>query len=186
MTWRAGGDGGFPVIGYTVALDDGTTAYVPATTDTALLTAAGRAKAHTATVTALTLAGTSRRRHGRPKAAAATSDASDPAYVPSPFPDDTLNAAYPSDELADDRRRQRLLRRPAQRLRRPAHRHPRRQHQGAERHSAHRGERQDRRGINNAATQKEVDRAEVDATHSPTVTMADGLGSRLGPIYRTR
>ena len=37
--------------------------------------------------------------------------------------------------------------------------------------------------VNNAATQKEVDRAEVDATNSATVTMADGLGARLGQIY---
>lgn len=32
--------------------------------------------------------------------------------------------------------------------------------------------------INNAATQKDVDRADIDATNSSTVTMADGLGSR--------
>lgn len=38
-------------------------------------------------------------------------------------------------------------------------------------------------GINNAATQAQVDRAEIDANNSPTVTMADGLGSRLGKIY---
>ncbi|MER6079128.1 phosphatase PAP2 family protein [Streptomyces sp. NPDC001833] len=37
--------------------------------------------------------------------------------------------------------------------------------------------------VNNAATQQQVDRAEVDATNGATVTMADGLGSRLGRLY---
>lgn len=36
--------------------------------------------------------------------------------------------------------------------------------------------------VNNAATQKEVDRAEADATSSATATTADGLGSRLGTL----
>ncbi|MFJ2394659.1 glycoside hydrolase domain-containing protein [Streptomyces sp. NPDC087843] len=182
VTWRAAGDGGFPIIGYTVALDDGTTAHVPATTGTTLLTTASRAKAHTATVTAVTLAGTSDDSTATTSASAAA-DASDPTYVPSPFPDDTLNATYASDkwpgtgdgtDYFED-----LL-------------------DGV--HDLH----SDILGantkvpngtpltaqndkiavsINNAATQKEVDRAEVDATNSATVTMADGLGSRLGRIY---
>lgn len=59
VTWLPAGDSGFPVIGYTVTLDDGTTAHVPGTATTALLTARKKAKAHTATVTAVTLAGTS-------------------------------------------------------------------------------------------------------------------------------
>ena len=184
VTWEAADDGGFPVIGYTVALDDGTTAHVPATADTALVTTTSKAKAHTATVTAVTLAGTS----DDPAAtapAAAPADASDPSsYVPSPFPADTLNASYASDkwpatgdgsDYFDN-----LL-------------------------SGFKDLHSDILGanskvpydtaltaendkivvrINNAATQAEVDRAEVDATNSPTVTMADGLGSRLGQIYR--
>ncbi|MFE1289847.1 glycoside hydrolase domain-containing protein [Streptomyces sp. NPDC058751] len=184
VTWRAAGDGGFPVIGYTVALDDGTTAHVPATTDTALLKATGRAKAHTATVTAVTPAGTSADGPAPgPGSVTATADASDPAYEPSPFPDETLNAAYASDswpatgdgsdhflELlggADDLHTGIL----GANTKVPNGTSPTAEN--------------DRTavGINNAATQKEVDRAEVDATHSATVTMADGLGSRLGRIY---
>ncbi|MFD6554235.1 glycoside hydrolase domain-containing protein [Streptomyces sp. NPDC058398] len=184
VTWRAGGDGGFPVIGYTVALDDGTTAHVPATTASTLLTAAGKARAHTATVTAVTLAGTSAGSaapaSGTP---AATADASRAAHVSSPFPDDTLNATYPSDSWpvtgdgsdyfdgllsgADDLRTDIL----GVNTKVPNGTSPTAEN--------------DRTAvaINNAATQKEVDRAEADATHSATVTLADGLGSRLGRIY---
>ncbi|MFJ4984976.1 glycoside hydrolase domain-containing protein [Streptomyces sp. NPDC088732] len=184
VTWRAAGDGGFPVIGYTVALGDGTTAHLPATADTALLTTKDTAKAHTATVTAVTLAGTS----DEADASAATgatagADATDPAYEPSPFPDETLKANYASDtwpgtgdgsdyfygllnginDLDSG-----IL---AANTKVPA---------GAALTAEN-----DRIAvrINNAATQKEVDRAEVDATNSSTVTMADGLGSRLGQIY---
>ncbi|MFD5514781.1 glycoside hydrolase domain-containing protein [Streptomyces sp. NPDC127066] len=184
VTWRAGGDGGFPVIGYTVALDDGTTAHVPATTATTLLTAAGRAKAHTATVTAVTPAGTSADSAAPASGTtAAAPDASDPAYAPSPFPDDTLNAAYPSDSWpttgdgsdyfdgllsgADDLRTDVL----GANTKVPNGTSPTAENDRAA------------VAINNSATQKEVDRAEVDATHSATVTLADGLGSRLGRIY---
>ncbi|MEU3981752.1 glycoside hydrolase domain-containing protein [Streptomyces sp. NPDC026672] len=178
VTWRAADDGGFPVIGYTVALGDGTTAHVPATADTALLTTAGRAGAHTATVTAVTLAGTS-----DDPVAPAPLDAADPAYEPSPFPDDTLNATYTSDKWPatgdgsdyfnnllsgiNDLRSDIL----AANTKVPGGTSPTAEN--------------DRIAvsINNAATQKEVDRAEVDATNSATVTMADGLGSRLGQIY---
>lgn len=183
VTWRAAGDGGFPVIGYTVALGDGTTAHVPATTDTALLTTAGRAKAHTATVTAVTLAGTSDDSTATASATNASADAADPAYEPSPFPDDTLNAAYGSDkwpgtgdgtdyfndlltgvhDLGTD-----II---GANTKVPGGTPPTAEN---DRIAV---------GINNAATQKEVDRAEVDATNSSTVTMADGLGSRLGKIY---
>lgn len=187
VTWRKAGDGGFPVIGYTVALGDGTTAHVPATTDTALLTTAGKAEAHTATVTAVTLAGTSDDSAATASAtvsADASAAASDPAYEPSPFPDDTLNATYASDKWpgtgdgtdyfynllngVDDLDSGIL---------------------GANTkvpNGTTLTAENDRIAvrINNAATQKEVDRAEVDATNSSTVTMADGLGSRLGQIYR--
>lgn len=181
VTWRAAGDGGFPLIGYTVALDDGTTAHLPATTDTALITTTSRAKAHTATVTAVTLAGTS---EDTDATGTNTSATSDPAtYVPSPFPSDTLNAAYPSDKWPatadgtdyfddllsgiDDLGSGTL---------------------GANTAVPHgtalTAENDETAiAINNAATQPEVDRAEVDATNSATVTMADGLGSRLGRIY---
>ncbi|MEU3185127.1 glycoside hydrolase domain-containing protein [Streptomyces sp. NPDC006923] len=179
VTWRAAGDGGFPIIGYTVALGDGTTAHVPATTDTALLTTTSKATAHTATVTAVTLAGTS----DDPRATAPAT-ASDPAYEPSPFPDDTLNATYASDTWpgggdgtdyftsllngVDDL--------PSGVLGTNT-KVPNGTALTAEND-------QIAVRINNAATQKEVDRAEVDATNSATVTMADGLGSRLGQIYR--
>lgn len=183
VTWRAAGDGGFPVVGYTVALDDGTTAHVPGTTGSALLTArGGAAKAHTATVTAVTAAG----RSDDPGTAAATTaaTASDPAdYEPSPFPDDVLDAAYPSDSwpATDDGGDyfNRLL--------------------GGfdDLGSATLGANEKLAvgtsptaendtitvAVNNAATRKQVERAEVDASNSATVTMADGLGSRLGPLY---
>ncbi|MFE2531039.1 glycoside hydrolase domain-containing protein [Streptomyces sp. NPDC059371] len=184
VTWRAAGDGGFPVIGYTVALDDGTTAHVPATTNTTLLASAGKAKAHTATVTAVTLAGTSADSVARASETAAdAAESSDPAYEPSPFPDDTLNATYTSDSWpktgdgsdyfdnllngVDDLHTDIL----GTNTKVPNGTSPTAEN--------------DRTAlaINNAATQKEVDRAEVDATHSATVTMADGLGSRLGRIY---
>ncbi|MEU4091583.1 glycoside hydrolase domain-containing protein [Streptomyces sp. NPDC026673] len=185
VTWRAAGDGGFPVIGYTVALGDGTTAHVPATTDTALLTTTGKAKAHTATVTAVTLAGTSDAAATTTVTASAeaSTSAADPAYEPSPFPDETLKANYASDkwpgtgdgtdyfygllngfeDLDSD-----IL---AANTKVP----------GGTPLTAQNDRIAVR--INNAATQKEVDRAEVDATNSSTVTMADGLGSRLGQIY---
>ncbi|MFF3560096.1 glycoside hydrolase domain-containing protein [Streptomyces sp. NPDC002574] len=178
VTWRAAGDGGFPIIGYTVALGDGTTVHLPATADTALLTTSGKAKAHTATVTAVTLAGTS-----DDPAAAVPADASDPAYEPSPFPDETLKASYASDTWPgtgdgtdyfygllngiDDLGTGVL----AANTKVPGGTPPTAEN---DRIAV---------GINNAATQKEVDRAEVDATNSSTVTMADGLGSRLGQIY---
>ncbi|WP_327235380.1 glycoside hydrolase family 92 protein [Streptomyces sp. NBC_01317] len=183
VTWRAAGDGGFPVVGYTVALGDGTTAHVPATTGTALLTTTGRAGPHTATVTAVTLAGTSDD-SGATAQATAPAAVSDPAYEPSPFPDDTLNATYTSDKWPgagdgtdyfnallngiDDLTSDIL---------------------GANTEVPHGTALTAENDeiavrINNAATQKEVDRAEVDAANSPTVTMADGLGSRLGPIYQ--
>ncbi|MFD9001450.1 glycoside hydrolase domain-containing protein [Streptomyces sp. NPDC059582] len=187
VAWRPAGDGGFPIIGYTVALGDGTTAHVSATTDTALLTTAGKAKAHTATVTAVTLAGTSDDSAATASAgdsvATAAAGAADPAYEPSPFPDDTLNATYASDKwpgtgdgtdyfygllngidgLGSD-----IL---AANTKVP--------------HGTPLTAENDQIAvrINNAATQKEVDRAEVDATNSGTVTIADGLGSRLGRIY---
>ncbi|MFJ5837963.1 glycoside hydrolase domain-containing protein [Streptomyces shenzhenensis] len=181
VSWRAAGDGGFPVIGYTVALDDGTTAHVSATTDTALLTTASRAKAHTATVTAVTLAGTSDDSDPTASANAKDTSATDtPAtYVPSPFPDDTLKASYGSDAWPTSDYFNNLL-------------------SGIDNLGSDiLGANTKASGgtpltaendkiavsINNAATQKEVDRAEVDATNSATVTMADGLGSRLGPIY---
>ncbi|MDQ0785052.1 glycoside hydrolase domain-containing protein [Streptomyces sp. B3I8] len=181
VTWRSAGDGGFPVLGYTVALDDGTTAHVGATTDTALLGTRSGAKAHTATVTALTLAGSS---DTSDTAVTTAASAGDPGtYEPSPFPDGTLDTHYASDQWPrtgdgtdyfdnllggfDDL--------PSGTL-------------GANEKSpagapltAENDEIAVR--VNNAATQKEVDRAEVDATHSATVTMADGLGSRLGALY---
>ncbi|MBU6531512.1 glycoside hydrolase domain-containing protein [Streptomyces mayonensis] len=198
VTWRPAGDGGFPVVGYTVALDDGTTAHVSGTTRSALLTTAGKAKTHTATVIALTPAGTSA--DPAPKAPATagtgttastgtmastgTAAASDPSdYEPSPFPDDVLDADYPSDEwpgTGDDSDYFTHLLSGFDDLgpgtlgansELPA---------GSEL-----GAENDRItvAVNNAATQKQVDRAEVDASNSATVTMADGLGSRLGPLY---
>lgn len=186
VTWRPAGDGGFPIVGYTVALDDGTTAHVPATAGTTLLTTTGRARAHAATVTAVTLAGTSDDSTGTaPVTTSATdaADASDPAYEPSPFPDDTLNATYTSDRWPGtgdgtdyfygllngfEHLDSGIL---AANTKVPYGTPPTAEN--------------DRIAvrINNAATQKEVDRAEVDATNSSTVTMADGLGSRLGQIY---
>ncbi|GGM14223.1 hypothetical protein GCM10010129_67980 [Streptomyces fumigatiscleroticus] len=188
VTWRAAGDGGFPVIGYTVTLDDGTTAHLPATTATALLTTKSGAKTHTATVTATTLAGTSADSDDSAApdttAVSASASASDPAsYVPSPFPDDTLKATYASDawpatddgtdyfndllsgidDLGTD-----ILGADTEV---PAGTWPTAENDKIA------------VSINNAATQKEVDRAETDATSSATVTMADGLGSRLGRIY---
>lgn len=198
VDWRPAGDGGFPVIGYTVALDDGTTAHLPATADTALLTATGggRAEGHTATVTAVTLAGTSDGAAAAADTTAAssgastgatastgTASASDAGYTPSPFPAGTLNASYPSDSWPstgdgsdyfdnllsgiDDLHTDIL----GANTKVPAGTEPTAQNDLIA------------LGINNAATQKEVDRAEVDATNSATVTMADGLGSRLGQIY---
>ncbi len=38
-------------------------------------------------------------------------------------------------------------------------------------------------GINHAASAAQVERADVDADNSPTLTLADGLGSQLGPLY---
>ncbi|MFD5633119.1 glycoside hydrolase domain-containing protein [Streptomyces sp. NPDC127077] len=184
VTWRAAGDGGFPVIGYTVALDDGTTAHVAATTNATLLASVGKAKAHTATVTAVTLAGTS----ADPVApasepAADPADASDPAYEPSPFPDDTLNATYTSDSwptTGDGSDYFDTLLNGFDDLHTDVLGTNTKVPNGTSPTAAN-----DRAAlaINNAATQKEVDRAEVDATHSATVTMADGLGSRLGRIY---
>lgn len=186
VTWQAAGDGGFPIIGYTVALDDGTIAHVPATAGTTLLTTTGKAKAHAATVTAVTLAGTSDDTAATvpvTTSATAPADASDPAYEPSPFPDDTLNASYTSDKWPGtgdgtdyfygllngfEHLDSGIL---AANTKVPYGTSPTAEN--------------DRIAvrINNAATQKEVDRAEVDATNSSTVTMADGLGSRLGQIY---
>ncbi|WP_320775822.1 glycoside hydrolase domain-containing protein [Streptomyces sp. CRN 30] len=178
VTWRSAGDGGFPVLGYTVTLDDGTTAHVAATAETALLTATGRARTHSATVTAVTLAGTS----DAPAGTTAT-DADPAAYEPSPFPDDVLDATYASDEWPatgdggdyftgllsgfDDLGTSTL---------------------GADAEvpegtplTAENDTIAVR--VNNAATRAEVDRAETDASNSATVTMADGLGSRLGDLY---
>lgn len=178
VDWRPAGDGGFPVLGYTVTLDDGTTAHVPGGTRTALLTVGGRstAKAHAAAVEAVTLAGTSSVTPAASKAAAT-------AYEPSPFPDDVLNATYPSDAWPEtddgsdyftdllsgfgDLKADTL----AANAKLPEGASPTAENDKIV------------VGVNNAATQKEVDRAEVDATNSATQTMADGLGSRLGGLY---
>lgn len=182
VTWRPAADGGFPILGYTVALGDGTTAHVSATTRTALLTTPVRAKAHTATVTAVTAAGTSDESTTTPQRST-RADASDPAYVSSPFPDETLNAAYASDKwpgTGDGTDYFSQLLNGIEGLGPDILGANTKVPQG----SAPAAE-NDRIAIriNNAATQKEVDRAEVDATNSSTVTMADGLGSRLGRIY---
>ncbi|WP_162683988.1 glycoside hydrolase domain-containing protein [Streptomyces populi] len=187
VTWRAAGDGGFPVIGYTVVLDDGTTAHVPATADTALLTASGKAGAHTAVVTAVTPAGTSddspTTASARGSGATAPADASGPAYVSSPFPDDVLNTTYSSDSwptTGDGSDYFDSLLSGVGNLRADVLGTNTKVPYGTSPTAEN-----DRTAvrINNAATQKEVDRAEVDATNSATVTMADGLGSRLGRIY---
>ncbi|WP_104631981.1 glycoside hydrolase domain-containing protein [Streptomyces sp. MH60] len=183
VSWRAAGDGGFPVVGYTVTLDDGTTAHVSGTTGTALLTAGGgAAKAHTATVTAVTLAGSS----DDPGTAAATTaaTASDPAdYEPSPFPHDVLDAAYPSDSwpaTGDGSDYFNQLLSGFDDLGPGTLGSDEKLGEGtsptAENDTV-------TVAVNNAATRQQVDRAEVDASNSATVTMADGLGSRLGPLY---
>ncbi|WP_217166191.1 glycoside hydrolase domain-containing protein [Streptomyces sp. AC512_CC834] len=195
VTWRSAGDGGFPVIGYTVALDDGTTAHVSGTTDSALLATASRAKTHTATVTAVTLAGTSAdpdpaagstttSSTSSTASTASTAPADDEPYEPSPFPDDVLNATYASDAWpkTDDGTDyfNKLLSGfddlPSSTLGANTEL-PAGSPLSAENDKI-------TVSVNNAASQKQVDRAEVDATNSATVTMADGLGSRLGPIYR--
>ncbi|MFD7813917.1 glycoside hydrolase domain-containing protein [Streptomyces sp. NPDC059785] len=185
VTWEAAGDGGFPVIAYRVTLDDGTTAYVPGTFRTALLLAKSKARTHTATVTAITLAGTSADSAATASADTKATDtsAASASYTPSPFPDDVLKATYASDAwpATDDGSDyftnllsgfdglgSGVL--------------------GADSEPATGTSPTAENdkitvSINNAATQKEVDRAEVDATNSATVTMADGLGSRLGSLY---
>ncbi|MFF3889743.1 glycoside hydrolase domain-containing protein [Streptomyces sp. NPDC001914] len=186
VTWRPAGDGGFPVIGYTVALGDGTTAHLPATTDTALITTTGKAKAHTATVTAVTLAGTSADPDTvtpTAETATAAADVSDPTYEPSPFPDGTLNASYPSDSwptTGDGNDYFESLLKGVDDLNTGILGTNTKVAKGTSPTAEN-----DRTAvaINNAATQKDVDRAEVDATNSATVTMADGLGARLGQIY---
>lgn len=183
------GDGGFPIVGYTVALGDGTTAHVPTTADTALLTTTGKAKAQTATVTAVTLAGTSDDAAASAPASAAASgsgsaSSSDPTYEPSPFPDDTLNATYASDTwpgAGDGTDYFNSLLNGFDDLGTGTLGANTKVPNGTEL-SAENDQIAVR--INNAATQKEVDRAEVDATNSATVTMADGLGSQLGKIYQ--
>ncbi|MGI5454295.1 glycoside hydrolase domain-containing protein [Streptomyces sp. CA-249302] len=178
VSWRASGDGGFPIIGYTVSLDDGTTAHVPATTTTALLTTTSRAKTHTATVTAVTAAGTSA--DAQATATSSSTTTSDPTtYEPSPFSDDTLKSTYASDTWPttdyfnnllngiDDLGPDTLGANSAV----PTGTSPTAENDEIA------------VDINNAATQKEVDRAEVDATNSSTITMADSLGSKLGQIY---
>ncbi|MBO7936054.1 glycoside hydrolase family 92 protein [Streptomyces sp. S9] len=179
VDWRPAGDGGFPVIGYTVALGDGTTTHVSATTHTAVLATKGRSKAHTATVTAVTLAGTS----DDTAEPTAESTASGPSYEPSPFPDDVLNATYASDKWpgsGDGTDYFTGLLNGFTDLGSGILGANSKQPQGTSPTAEN-----DRIAvrINNAATQKEVDRADVDATNSSTVTMADGLGSRLGPLY---
>ncbi|MHC3469468.1 glycoside hydrolase domain-containing protein [Streptomyces sp. 7R007] len=180
VTWRPAADGGFPVVGYAVTLDGGTTVHVPATARTTLLTTARAAKAHTATVTAVTLAGTS----DDATDTTTSTEASDPStYTPTPFPDDTLKASYASDEWPatddgsdyfndllsgiDDLGHDVLGANTKLTEGSPL--------------TAQNDEIAVR--INNAATQQQVDRAEVDAGNSATVTMADGLGSRLGQLY---
>ncbi|MFI6247717.1 glycoside hydrolase domain-containing protein [Streptomyces sp. NPDC051016] len=180
VTWQAAGDGGFPLIGYTVTLDDGTTAHLSATADTALVVTRSRAKAHTATVTALTLAGSSAAPTTTSSAAAPT----DPAtYDPSPFPDGTLDAAYASDKwpaTTDGTDYFNDLLSGIDDLGSGILGADTKIAEGA----APTAENDEIAvAINNAATQKEVDRAEVDATNSATLTLADGLGSRLGQIY---
>ncbi|MFB8754414.1 glycoside hydrolase domain-containing protein [Streptomyces nigra] len=183
VTWRAAGDGGFPVIGYTVALGDGTTAHVPATTDTALLTAKKTARTQTATVTAFTPAGMSDDRADATAATASVPAGTDPAYEPSPFPDDALDATYPSDKWpGTDGGTGYFLgllngfKDLGSGILAAGTKVPPGAPLTAENDKI-------AVRINNAATQQEVDRAEVDATNSSTLTMADGLGSRLGPLY---
>ncbi|WP_435134882.1 glycoside hydrolase domain-containing protein [Actinacidiphila sp. bgisy144] len=200
VSWLPAGDGGFPVLGYVVTLDDGTTAHVPGTATTALLTTKKAAKAHTATVTAVTLAGTSAdsaatsatstsatatpAASSAADAATTDDDGSDPSsYTPSPFPSDTLNADYASDawpKTDDGSDYFNDLLSGIKDLGTGT--------LGANSTVANGTTLTAENdkiavGINNAATQAQVDRAEIDANNSATVTMADGLGSRLGKIY---
>ncbi|MFB7776039.1 glycoside hydrolase domain-containing protein [Streptomyces bauhiniae] len=182
VTWRPAGDGGFPILGYTVTLGGGSTAHVSAMAETALLTTTGKAKAHTATVTALTLAGTSD--DSTTTSASTPTGVTDPAYTSSPFPDETLNAAYPSDAwpgTGDGSAYFYNLLNGIDKLDSSILGANTKVPQGTKLTAEND---QIAVRINSAATQKEVDRAEVDATNSSTVTMADGLGSRLGQIYR--
>ncbi|MFF7986806.1 glycoside hydrolase domain-containing protein [Streptomyces sp. NPDC007901] len=180
VTWQAAVDGGFPLIGYTVTLDDGTTAHLPATADTALVVTRSKAKAHTATVTALTLAGSS----ATPTTTSSAASPTDPAtYDPSPFPDGTLDADYTSDRwpaTGDGTDYFNDLLSGIDDLGSGVLGTNTRIADGT---SPTAENDEIAVSINNAATQKEVDRAEVDATNSATLTMADGLGSRLGQIY---
>ncbi|MEU6348133.1 glycoside hydrolase domain-containing protein [Streptomyces sp. NPDC047072] len=200
VNWSVpGDDGGSPVTGYVVALDDGHQVEIhdPDSRRT-VFTRLPAGRSYTASVRAVNGVGASGwsaftepavTGGGQVRETSATT-AADPStygpstydpstYDPSPFPDDTLKAAYPSDTWPTSDYFDTLLRgfrdlgtgtlAPNSKL--PTGTSP----------TAENDEIAVR--VNNAATQKQVDRAEVDAANSGTVTMADGLGSRLGQIY---
>ncbi|WP_433890591.1 glycoside hydrolase domain-containing protein [Streptomyces sp. CA-111067] len=207
VAWSAPEDtGGSPVTGYTVTLDGGhgdgghqVRVNDPAARSTAF-TRLESGRSYTARVQAVNRYGTS-----RPSAATApvptgghqpqqpavtgavtdgSQDAADPAYTASPFPDETLKADYDSDKWpatgdGSDYFNDLLsgFRDLGPGTLAPNTKVPDGTPLTAENDKT-------AVAINNAATQAQVDRAEVDATSSPTVTMSDGLGSRLGKIYQ--
>ncbi|WP_406835540.1 glycoside hydrolase domain-containing protein [Streptomyces sp. AHU1] len=203
VAWSAPKDtGGSPVTGYGITLDDGHRVEIHdpdsrSTTFTRLRTG----RSYTARVRAVNAVGTSHPSAatapvvtggGEPRnpavparesAVTASADASGPAYVSSPFPDDVLNATYSSDSwpaTSDGSDYFDGLLRGVGALRTDVLGTDTKVPYGTSPTAEN-----DRIAvrINNAATQEEVDRAEADATNSATVTLADGLGSRLGRIY---
>lgn len=187
VRWSApADDGGSPVTGYRIALDDGHEITISDPAQSSIVfTWLKEGVTYTARVLALNTAGAS-----EPSAPAPAAPAAAPAVAATlagmasqPFPASVLAATYPSDSWPStptgDDYTVYLLRAfsslPTS-IRGTKDAVPSASDVAAE---------NDKKvlQINHAATSAEVDRAQRDADTSPTTTMTDAFGSRLGPLY---
>ncbi|MFK3669239.1 glycoside hydrolase domain-containing protein [Leifsonia aquatica] len=179
-------DGGSPLTGYLVTLDDGHTITISDPTQlSAVFTWLKAGQAYTAQVSALNATGASApstAAPATPEAAPAVAE-SFAALASTPFPSGTITASYPSDSW------------PATPTGADYNVYILRGFSALGTGTLGANEKvadlstisaeNDKKviAINHAATSAQVDRAQRDADNSPATTMTDALGSRLGTLY---
>ncbi|WP_312034167.1 glycoside hydrolase domain-containing protein [Actinoplanes sp. TBRC 11911] len=171
VSWTANGDGGDRILAYRVTLDRKRTLIVAGDATSAAFVGVGGGS-HTARVEAINAVGDS--------ATPAPVAPAPAAATPGPFPAEVLSAHYDSDSwpsTPDGSPYFVNLLRGVKQLGPDV--------RGANETVADPTAYNDTKAleINAAASSAQVDRAENDADHGSDVTMADGLGSRLGDLY---
>ncbi|MEU4679133.1 glycoside hydrolase domain-containing protein [Micromonospora sp. NPDC023737] len=181
VSWTPDGDGGSRILAYRVTLDRKRTQIVAGGGREVVFPGAGGGS-HTARVVAINAVGTS----AMPASGAATAQMSgraSTAAAPGPFPSEVLSAHYDSDSwpaTPDGSPYFVNLLRGVTQLGTDV-RGANEQIADLDTVSAY----NDTKAleINRSASSDQVKRAEYDADHGSDLTMADGLGSRLGDLY---